>query len=354
MARPKKRDTIPQPSNTFLEALRFIGLVLSDKGAPYETHAFLNNGYATAFNGTLAAGIKIDQEIYAAPNNAILINALSKCGQTISITQLDNNRLSIKSDKFKAVVPCLDPTQFQLAMPDPIAAAAIDDRLKIAMDAVEVLASTDADNVLQASILLNNGSAYATNRSVIFEYWHSIDLPPNLAIPKSFVKALIKTNKKLARFGYSKSSVTFYFDDGSWLRTQLYAEEWPDVSSILNNPSQPWPIPADFWKGLEAVAPFSPDGLVYFGKELIQSHATQDLGASFEIPGLPFGPIFSAKQLLLLKDHADTIDFMAKGQHGTYLAFFGKNIRGAIAGREPIKQYIPAGKKSDLDDEIPF
>lgn len=355
--RPKKREAL---SNAFLDALRFIGLVLSDKGAPYETHVYLHDGYATAFNGIIAAGCKIDQVLTAAPNNSILIEALSKCGQNLSITQFDNNRISIKSDKFKAIIPCLDSTTFQTTMPDaPI--AIIDDRLKVACDAVEVLASTEADNALQASILLHNGSAIATNRAVIFEYWHGIDLPPNLSIPKTFVKALIKTPKKLTQFGYSQSSVTFWFEDGSWLRTQLYAETWPDIGAILNNPCNPQAVPADFFKGLEAVAPFSPDGLVHFSENLLLSHPSQDVGASYEVAELPAGPIFSAKQLALLKGHAETIDFAAKGASGTYLAFFGPNIRGAIAGREPRPVYkaieakpLTDEQRKQLDDEIPF
>ena len=65
---------------------------------------------------------------------------------------------------------------------------------------------------------------------MLMEAWHGLDLPPNVPLPKQFVAALVKQKKNLTGFGFSRSSATFYFEDGCWLRTQLYSDEWPDVS----------------------------------------------------------------------------------------------------------------------------
>lgn len=359
MGRPKKRTTEttanePMKSNGFIDALKFVGAVTKDIGPPNETHVFLNNHWVSAFNGILAAGHKVAEDIYVCPNNKLIIEALSKCGEHLSITQLDNNRLSIKSDKFKAIVPCVDPTIMPLAIPDA-PCAVIDDRLKAAIEAVGVLANEDAQTVVAASILLNNGSAIATNRSVIFEYWHGIDLPPGLALPKAVVQPLVKSSKKLARFGFSQSSATFYFEDESWLRTQFYAEPWPDIDAILGQKSNPFPVPADFFKALAAVAPFSGDGHVYFGNGVLYSSPSPDTGASYEVPGLPPGPVYNAKYLALIKPHAEQIDFVARGPGGSHmLMFFGPNIRGAIAGREAYTPKPAITRPNPMDDNIPF
>lgn len=334
MKRPTKRTAEPIKANGFIDALKFCSYATQKDGSPNQTHVLLKDNWAVAFNGVLAAGHPIQEDIYGAPHNETMIAALSKCGENISITQMDANRISIKSDKFKAIVPCIDPTLLEGATPDNFIAP-IDDRFKEAIKAVGVLAEDDADNVVTASVLMQGGSLFATDRKVILEYWHGLDLPPNLALPKSVVAPLVKTNKRLAGFGFSNSSATFYFEDQSWIRTQFYAEKWPNVSHILDTKHNCWPIPVGFWEGVAAVAPFSDDGNLYFFTGMLRSHPNEAVGASYECSGLPNGPIYSAKQLLLLKPHAKTIDFIAPGiANSSYkLMFFGDNIRGAIAGR---------------------
>ena len=127
---------------------------------------------------------------------------------------------SIKSNKFKVIVPCLNPYLLQGTQPNqPI--VAIDDKLKIAIEAVSCLTTDNAQQVMFTSILLNGGSVIATDSKIIFEYWHGLNLPTNIVIPKKFVEALSKIKKKLKAFGNSQSSITLYFEDDSWIKTQL-------------------------------------------------------------------------------------------------------------------------------------
>jgi hypothetical protein len=330
MARKSKK--LEPKNSSFLEALKFIGLVTRNEGPVNETHLLLSNNWAVTFNGILSAGIKIEENIYACPQSKLIQEAISKCGQQFSITQLDGFKLSVKGEKFKAIVPCIDPTLLYISAPDePI--GEITDIIKIALDIVGVLASETGQQVYQASVLLNGQSVIATNGHIIFEYWHGLNLPSNISLPKSIISVLTKVNKKLIKFGFSQSSFTFYFEDDSWIKTQLFADKWPDVASILNCQSSPNAIPNGFWEGAEAVAPFG-DGLVYFDTGMLYSHPSANAGASYEVPGIPRGPIFSYKQLALIKPLAERIDFLAPGKHGGHnLVFFGRNMRGLIAGR---------------------
>lgn len=333
MARKPRTPKVPETSPKLLEALRFCGSILSDKGAPVETHVVLNNKTATAFNGILAAGCYIDEDIFAAPNNSLMIEALSKCGQNYSLVQLDNGMISIKGSKFKANVPCLDPSQLPSALPDQPAIKITNDLIK-AIEAVGVLATEDAQRVVAASILIRDDTCIATNGAILFEAWHGFKLP-TIAIPKAFVGPLTKQSKNVSWIGGSQNSISVFFEDNSWLRTQLYAEQWPDVDAIINKPANYFPIPSGFWEGLAAVAPFSVDGMVYFDDGLIRSHASDGVGASYEVKGLPKGPIFNYKYLSLIKPHAQQIDFLAQGttQNTTMLMFVGEKIRGALLGR---------------------
>lgn len=329
MAKPRTKKKTEEPSTAtaaFVSALKFISAAQKDIGSPFQTHAQIANKWAVAFDGVLALGHPIEEELTACPHTLRLIDALAKCGEALSMTQLDSGRLSIKSGAFKANVPCVGFEVMSSVQPDP-PIATIDDRLKLAFEAVAALASDNAQHVVTASILLRSGSAVATDRSLAIEYWHGIDLPPGLVLPKSAVAAVMKVSKPLARLGFSNSTVTFWFEDGSWLRTQLYNEAWPDIDRVLNQASNPWPVPTNLAVALDAVMPFSEDGLVRFDGGILRSHDIDGLGASYEVEGLPKGLKFNAKRLKLLLQHATKVDFTSKSG---VAFFFGDSVRGAL------------------------
>lgn len=326
--RPKKRTDQPKASNELLDAIKFVGLVAKDVGPIHETHIYIGSNWVTAFNGVIAAGHRITEDICACPHSTLMIQALTRCTEQISFTQIDQVKLSIKSGKFKAIIPCIDPTLLKLAAPDePI--ANIDNRFIDGLEIVGTLTNENAQNIYSASIMMNGMSLVSTNAGkIIFEYWHGIDLPPGLALPKAIIEPLVKANKKLIKFGFSLSSVTFYFEDESWIKSQLYSKKWPDVSDVLNRPSTVTPVPVDFWNALDAIAPFASEGMAHFGRDSLASHDNPATGACYEVAGLLPGPIFPIRQLALIKPHATSIDFMAKD----CLMFYGNQIRGAIAG----------------------
>lgn len=332
--KPRSQKQTTETKSSLLQALEFCSVVSEKLGTPFETHIGLKNKWAIAFNGIIAAGSPIKEEIYCYPHNLMLIEALSKCDESYSLTQLEG-KLSIKSGKFKAIVPCLDPALMQEALPDPLIAP-ITNRFKEAVEAVGVLASENAQHILTASVLMNGASVISTNRVMLLEYWHGLDLPPNIPLPKQFVAALVKQKKNLTGFGFSSCSATFWFDDGSWLRTQLYNDEWPDVSKILNREANLWAIDVNFFKALNAVEKFSADSNIYFNNGKLNSHPDEGVGASYELEGLPNDVIYSAKQLAIIKPFAKRIDFKAQGIHdsGYCLVFQGDYCRGVISGRQ--------------------
>ena len=122
--RPKARQTVKaeKPESNLLNALKFLACVTEKEGAIHETHVLLRNSCAVAFNGILSAGIPISEDILCYPHNEFFIEALSKCDENFSLTQMDLNRLSIKSGKFKAIIPCIDPALAQFTNPDEISA----------------------------------------------------------------------------------------------------------------------------------------------------------------------------------------------------------------------------------------
>jgi hypothetical protein len=214
-------------------------------------------------------------------------------------------------------------------IPDP-PIAIIDNRIAKSVEIVGILTNENAQTIHGASILLNGPSVISSLAGhVIFEYWHGIDLPRNVALPKASAQILSKINKNLVRFGISNSSVTFWYDDESWIRSQIFAEQWPDVNRILDRHCNPVCCPGDFYTGINAITPFS-EGHAYFDQNCLRSHADAETGASYEVAGLPRGPIFNIKQLNLIKPYVKTIDFLA--DNNSSAMFFGENCRGIIAG----------------------
>lgn len=325
-----RRPTIKQNESALLSSVRQLSTILKDDGSILETHVALRNGWAVAFNGVIAIGEPIKEDLQVCPNGLLLKEALSKCGQGFTITNA-NNKLTIKGDKFKAVVPCLPLEDIQTAFPDP-QIAATDDRLKAALAAVAPLA-LDEGAVVTASVLIDKGTCVATDRLVIIQAWHGIDLPPMLALPKALIKPLIGNPKKLSGFGYSNSSCTFHYEDGSWIKTQYYADKWPDVSMILDKKTNAWPLPENFYEGVKALTPFSENGFVFFDSNLMKSHEDEGVGATFDIYGLPKGPVLNIKQLRMVEPLIKTVDFQVPHSDHRMTLFYGDGVRGAIAGR---------------------
>ena len=328
--RPKKPS---EQVSKLSEALQFLSLLTKKTGAPNETHIKLVNKWAVAFNGIIAAGQPINEDLSACPHAQTLPEALTKCGLQFTIEQPAEHKLVLKSGKFKANIPCINTELLYVGNIDN-SNYDLNERFMEGLGAINIMPNENGQQVHLVSLLMNGQSIIATNGTMILEYWHGLDLPSGLAIPKDFATALVKSKKKSVGLGCSKSTITVHFDDRSWLRTQLYADVWPDVRPILNRPCEPEPMPADFFQGLVSIVPFSTDGLVHFGNGLILSHASEDAGASYAVPGLQAGPIFPADQLKLCQPYMQKVDWQAKADFGTMAMFFGEKIRGAIMSRQ--------------------
>lgn len=327
-----KRPRTNYQDNHLLAAIKQLALILKDDGQPYETHAVMANNWLTAHNQVLGMGIKIAEDLRACPNAYLLKEALSKCGDTFSITDLQT-KLSIASGKFRAQVPCIPPENLSPALPDA-PCALIDNKLRDAIAALAPLATEGLDRIVTASFLINGGSVTATDARVIIQAWHGIDLPPELAIPKAAIDPILKNNKTFKAFGFSKSSATFYYEDDSWLKSQFYVDKWPDVAFILDKKVNLWPIPDGFYDALKALEPFSDNGCVYFDSNVMRSHQDESKGASYDVYGLPKGPAFQIKQLRMMEHFAKTVDFLVPHNGHRMAIFYGDNVRGAIAGRK--------------------
>lgn len=327
-----RKKTTSKTSEGLLAALNFISVAQIDKAdAPYKSHCILHNGMAMAYDGVITAGCKIEESLEICPHTYRLIDALERTKKDVSITELDG-KLSIKSGSFSAFVPCWHEGMPAL-LPDP-ALCAISDSLKVGFDMISgFTVNNDKKKIVECSILLRENSMIATDGAVMLEFWHGINLP-TIVIPKTFITAILNTKKSLKAFGYPGNSCTFWFEDDSWIKTQLYDESWPDIDLILNKPCKPEPLPAGFYEALKNIEPFSEgketEKVVYFYEGRLQSHRNKGEGATCEVPGIKHGPAFNIKRLKRIEHCIETVDFYS--HNASFFFGAGGTIRGAIMG----------------------
>jgi hypothetical protein len=338
MGRPKgSTNTSTKPKaaavSQLASAVDFIGCATRVTG-PNEYAGFIQfvDGWALAFDGVLSAGHKIEESFTVSPQLDTLKRAIATAKGKTSYTVIDNNRLAVTADKFRAIVPCMPLADMPDVSPDA-AVAPITDAVRDGFEQLGPLVKESGLTVVEASLLLQANSMVATDRVVMAEYWHGVDLPPALLLPKVFLNAIIANKKKLVGFGFTAgTSVTFHYEDGSWIKTQMFSEGWPNWQGVLNQQVSPAPIPAGIFEAVEAVLPFSKEGSIYFGADTVRSHDDIAEGASFECPNAPANWAFNGKRFLYLKGRCDTIAF---SQEARAAFFFNTTppMRGAISMR---------------------
>lgn len=356
-AKPKKHrarrpKATANPAASLLAALKFVAVAQKKAGTVQQQFGMISSNWAAASNGVLTVATKVEEDLTACPHTYQLIDALSKVGEDLSITQLSPNALAVVSGAFKALVPCVAFGDFEITGPDE-RCAVIDDRIKAAFEAVLPLATEGAQHAHLAAVLLQSGSAVATNGHVLVEYWHGIDLPPGMLVPKASAVAIAKAGKALTGFGYSGASATFWFEDDSFIKTQLFGEQYPNYQIIFNCEGlNPWPVPEEFYKAVRSIESFSRSGIVYFEDGMLASNEQEAEASTYKIEGLPEGMGFNAKYLLMVEPSFKNVYF---DENSNKAYFFGENVRGVLSGIDR-NSATPhnAEASNEYEDDIPF
>lgn len=328
MATRAKKQTKNHASLELSKKLKFVAQI-QKKDDGYASHCVIRNNMICSSDGVFSIGTPIDEDIEACPHSHNFIAALSKCGEHVSIAA-DKKGLSVMSGKLSVKVATLELSLIPPIEPD-LQIAVLNNELKKAFEVVGVLAKEGELRLPLATLLLEPYIVSATNGYAAMQYRHGIDLPPDLVLPKKFCDMVVKNPANLTAFGWSRNkSVTFWFDDGSFIKTQLQRGQWPDINSLLNGCSNPVDLPDGFSDSVLAVTSFSTTHLIEFGEGVITSDTDGKTLASYEIEGLPSGLIFNGVTLSAMIPHIQTADFRS---YQSRMIFFGcdGNMRGALS-----------------------
>lgn len=366
-ARRKKNTELLNKAAELLDALKFVAVAQKKTGTVQQQFCAIGGNWLVAFNGVLMIGAKVQEDLIACPHTTQFIEALQKSGDELNITQLSENMLSVKSGDFRAIVPCARLDDLQLPAPDP-PVIPVDGRIQKALEAVAPLATENAERAYLAGVMLKNCTAVGTNGHVMLEFWHGIGLPYEFILPKASAAAIAKCIKQLTMIGFSENSITFHYADESFIKTQIFAERFPNYEQHFKDVN-PWALPGLFFEAVKAVEPFNEQGIVYFQNGMITSKPTPDLATTYRIEGLPDGMAFSSKYIIMLEKAMKKVYF-DKELNAAY--FFTDEMRGVLLGIEfnnipaavpepakPPEDILDAGHYLTADgllvnDDIPF
>lgn len=329
MARkPKAEAANTDDRLKLIEALKFAAVAAKESDGK-QNFVSIKDKWLMSSNDTFAMGMPVTVDIELCPHIEQFQAALSQCGQQYQLVQIDVRAVSIKSGKFHAVVPALPNDDMTLITPD-MPCATINDSLRDAFAAcLRVMGK--GDKLYNQCVLLRANSMVATDGKIAIEYWHGIDLPGPLLIPKKTVETLAKLGKLLVGFGFSERSVTFWFDDNSFLKTQRCEGSFPDIDRLfLGTSGTMVPIWPEFYVGLKAIEAFIQGDFICFHSEYLATDMTMKKGANYRIEGMPAGYGFSAHYWRCIEPF---VSYIGLGNPAQPMIFMGDKVRGLIAGR---------------------
>ncbi|AIM40619.1 DNA polymerase beta subunit [Vibrio phage VpKK5] len=312
-----------------LKTLKFVqGAVARKDFVAALTHFRIKDNQIIGYNGKMALGGPIDIELNVTPKATPLVKAIATCKDTVAMHMTKAGRLAIKSGKFKAYIDCteevfpeIEPEGVEYEMPPGF------------LESVKQLApymAEDASRPWAAGMLFRGTSIFATNNIVIVEKWVGEPFPVEVNVPRYAIKELLRIKEDPIKIQMTESSITFHFEGGRWLRSQISTLDWPDIGRVLDIPSQAKTIDHEFFDLVEQLIPFTDDqDRVYFKGDVMTTHLEDELGSSFDHAGLPTEGVFKAKQLASLNGLATHIDF---NNYPAPCPFFGDKLRGAIIG----------------------
>lgn len=202
-----------------------------------------------------------------------LLAALSACDNDTVLSVTDSNVL-VRGGRVKARIPLVD-TDYPVSTPTPTVAqtvqrtglalphdlAALVKATMAALEALQPLVAEDASRPWATAVCLSGDFAYATNNVVLARHPAPGPCVPAVNLPGSAIPVILAQGAAVD-IGTDEHSATFYYADGSWIKTGLISGDWPTatVDNFVDGLSDEWlPVHESLSSVCEAAAKFSVD-----------------------------------------------------------------------------------------------
>ena len=313
-----------------LKTLKFVQGAVSKKDfVPALTHFRIENGTVRSYNGMLSLCSPIALDIDCSPKAEPLVKAIGHCDETVSLSLTPTGRLSVRSGSFRALIDCVQE-ETPHVMPEGEVINFDGETLLKALKTIYPFIGNDASRPWANGILLKNQSAFATNNVMLVEYWVGSTFPIECNIPKACIKEMLRIGEPPSHAQADANSITFHYGEDTWIRSQLFSTEWPDLSKVLDNPSNQLPVDPLLFEGLEKLKSFvDKQGHIYVKNGIMATSTDSQQGAEFNIETMVTDGIYNIEMMQLLKDVALSIDWTL---YPKPCMFQGERLRGAIVG----------------------
>lgn len=354
----KKTPEETGPAAELRKAIEFIKPIQKKKGTIDLKHCLINNGWAVACDGVITMGTKVSDDISGCPQTTLLADALKFVGDDLAITTT-NRTMYITSGDYRAAIPCVEFDELLISAADENIAE-VDNKVKEALKGLRYLTVKNSGIAHYTAVLLQPSTAVSTNGHIILEYWHGWDLPQNMLIPKDAAKIIGNIKKDLVGFGYSGPTATFWFEDGSFVKTRLFGERYPEYEHIFKTKTNDFEvIPEGFFEAIKKVLLASETNAIYFKDGKITSnYSVENEASTFKFDKLPETSGYNGEYLLKLQKLMHKACFETEPSK---CYFFSEDnvVRGAIMGlsvddRPQIRRHEDAPDDIDFDSDVPF
>lgn len=317
---------------TLLDTLKFVqGAVAKKDFVPVLTHVHIKDGFIQSYNGVVTLCSPIELALDCTPRATTFIKAIQTCKDTVQMSITPTGRLSVKSKGFRTLIECsqepfpsIDLDGERLPLPG--------DGFIPALKLLEPLIAEDASRPWARGILFDGKTASATNNVIVAQLWLDFKFPKRINLPHMAVNELIRLKREPVEMIVTENHVTFIYDDGRWLRSQLNSTKWPDLDGFFKNrvESKAQPVPEGFYDSLREIAPFvDPLYRCHISDGKVATFDDMELATTSEVADLRGSGIYNITQLLLLEGIATKLNFDAWPQPA---AFFGERLRGSVVG----------------------
>lgn len=164
-----------------------------------------------------------------------LVAAVAACATDAPTVLVDEpgTTCTVQAGRVRSKIALSTPGEYPRATPDPETAHTAPGVAAL-LAQLQPFVATDASRPWATSICVANGFAYATNNVILVRvpFPATFDRPVN--IPGAVIEAVLAKGEP-AGLGVGENSLTFYFDDTVWIKTQLIDGEWPSstVDSLV-------------------------------------------------------------------------------------------------------------------------
>lgn len=182
---------------------------------------------------------------------AVSVDALIKRLPEDFKVEQDAERVTFKSGRYRGSVKFLSTLEYTSSKPEG-QRVPVDPAFLAVLEDMRPFVGLDSIHAWSCGVCIRNRRMYATNnRCLVRSAGVEIDLKiaDDVIVPVWAIDFLLSVSNKLTGISATSNSMSFFWDDGSWMRTQLFDGKFPDnCDTIIESAGEPTTRVTSEWR----------------------------------------------------------------------------------------------------------